>query len=142
MQQEELQNNWALVAAYREAPRDAAGNLQTGERKKLMKDYNKTTKQFKRILMLVKLADKNGVALDLSDHRHINSGRPSELTPKIEAAMKMINRENLVQKKINTTRRRMMFSLAKQGIQLSLRTVHNYIDLAKGKISSWSVSPR
>jgi hypothetical protein len=46
-----------------------------------------------------------------------------------------------VQKKINTTRRRMMFSLAKQGIQLSLRTVHNYIDLAKGKISSWSVSP-
>ena len=140
MQQEELQNSWALVAAYRVAPKDAAGNLQNGERKKLMKDYHKTSKQLKRILMLVKLADKEGVVLDLSDHRHLNSGRPSELTPEIEDLMKMINRENL-QKKINTTRRRMMSALAKQGIQRSLRTVHNYIDLAEGKISAWSVKP-
>lgn len=92
MQQEELQNSWALVAAYRAAPKDAAGNLQNGERKKLMKDYHKTSKQLKRILMLVKLSDKKGVVLDLSDHRHLNSGRPRELTPEIEDLMQMINR--------------------------------------------------
>ena len=42
--------------------------------------------------MLVKHAERQGIDLDLSDHRTLNDGRPSQLTPEIEAAMKMINR--------------------------------------------------
>jgi hypothetical protein len=140
MQQEGLQSNWALVSAYRLAPKDDDGNLEKGERKKLLSTFNKTLPQFKRILMLSKRADKEGITLDLSDHRHLNQGRPSEITPEIEAAMKKINRENL-QRKVNTTRRRMQLALQKKGIKLSLRTVHRYIDLLKGKISPWSVKP-
>ena len=140
MQQEDLQKNWALVVAYRQAPKKEDGKLKDGERKKLMKDHSKTSKQFKRILMLVKHADKEGIHLDLADHRQLNSGRPSGFTPEIETAMTLINRANL-QKKINTTRRRMKDALAKQGIKLSLDTVHRYIDLAQGKISPWSVNP-
>ena len=140
MLQEELQRSWALVSAYRLAPKNGDGILRKGERVKLMATYNKTAAQYKRIVMLLKRADKQGVNLDLSDHRKLNQGRPSEITPEIEAAMKKINRENL-QKKINSTRRRMQLALQKKGFKLSLRTVHRYIDLLKGKISPWSVKP-
>ena len=133
MLQEELQRSLALVSAYRLAPKNGDGIQRKGERVKLMATYNKTAAQYKRIVMLLKRADKQGVNLDLSDHRKLNQGRPSEITPEIEAAMKKINRENL-QKKINSTRRRMQLALQKNGFKLSLRTVHRYIDLLKGKI--------
>jgi hypothetical protein len=140
MQHEELQNNWALVVAYRAAPKQEDGKLKNGEKQKLMTKYGKTKKQVSRIVMLVLRADNAGISLDLSDHRALNPGRPNELTPEIETAMKMINRKNL-QKRINTTRRMMMVALDKLGYKLSLGTVHSYIDLAKGKITAWSVKP-
>jgi inhibitor of KinA sporulation pathway (predicted exonuclease) len=87
MQEASLQANWALVSAYRMAPKDAAGNLIKGERKKLMTTFKKTLKQVNRILMLVRHADKEGIKIDLSDHRKLNDGRPSKLTPEIEAAL-------------------------------------------------------
>jgi hypothetical protein len=93
--QEELQRSWALVSAYRLAPKNGGGILRKGKRVKLTATYNKTAAQFKRIVLLLKRADKQGVKLDLSDHSKLNQGKPSEITPEIEAAMKKINRENL-----------------------------------------------
>ena len=63
-----------------------------------MTTFKKTPKQFQRILRLVKHADKEGIKIDLSDHRKLNDGRPSKLTPEIEDAMKMINRKNVQNK--------------------------------------------
>ena len=138
MLQEELQRSWALVSAYRLAPKNGDGILRKGERVKLMATYNKTAAQYKRIVMLLKRADKLGINIDLSDHRYLNQGRLSENTLEIEAAMKEVNRENL-QKKINTTRRGMQRGLQKKVIKLSLGTVQHYIELLKGKIFSWSI---
>ncbi len=112
MQHEHLQNNWALVGAYRNASKKRNGDLVRGEKKRLMTEYGKTPNEFRRIVRRIKCADKAGVRLDLSDGRHVNEGRPSEFTAEIENAMKLINRANL-QKKINTTRRIMREGLAK-----------------------------
>lgn len=131
MQQAELQNNWALVVAYRGAPKNPNGSLKNGERKKLETKFKKTTNQVRRIVMLVKRADRKGINIDLSDHRKFNEGRPSQLTAEIEATMKMVNRKNL-KNKINTTRRRMQIGLRRQGIDLSLNSVHRYMDILKG----------
>ena len=138
MREEGLQCNWAVVVAYRQAPKNAAGKLERSEKKKLMSEFNKTEKQIRRIIYLANLADAQGVALDLSDGRNSNTGRPSGLTPKIEAAMKSVNTANL-KKKLRSTRRRMQTALKKQGIKLALSTVHQYILLLKGKLAKWHV---
>ena len=67
MREEGLQGNWAVVVAYRQAPKNAAGKLETSEKKKLMSEFNKTTQQVRRIIQLVSSADRQGIALDLSD---------------------------------------------------------------------------
>ena len=110
MQREGLQGNWALVVAYRQAPKLADGRLAFRENKKLMAEFNKTEKQVRCIIQLVRSADRQGIALDVSDRRNCNPGRPSELTPKIEQAMKEINAA-LLTRKIRTTRRRMQVVL-------------------------------
>jgi hypothetical protein len=84
MQQEGLQGNWALVVAYRQAPKLADGRLALGEKLKLMSEFNKTKKQVRRIIELVRSADRQGIVLDLSDQRKYHPERPSQLTPKIE----------------------------------------------------------
>ena len=127
MQQEGLQGNWAVVCAYRLAPKFANGNLKNGEVRKLQDSFFKTRGQIKRIIRLVRSADQQGIALDVSDERSLNPGRPSKLTENIEEeAMKAINKDNL-NRKIRTTRRRMQLALRKQGIKLPLGSVHQYI---------------
>ena len=61
MQQEGLQGNWALVVAYRQAPKLADGRLAFRENKKLMAEFNKTEKQVRRIIQLVRSADRQGI---------------------------------------------------------------------------------
>ena len=110
MQQEWLQGNWAVVCAYRLAPKLDNGNLKNGEVRKLQDSFFKTRDQIKRIIRLVRSADQQGIALDVSDGRSLNPGRPTKLTKQIEEAMKAINKENL-NRKIRTTRRRMQLAL-------------------------------
>ena len=126
MQQEGLQGNWAVMCAYRLAPKFANGNLKNGEVRKLQDSFFKTRGQIQRIIRLVQSADQQSIALDVSDGRSLNPGRPSKLTGKIEEAMKAINKNNL-NRKIRTTRRRMQLALRKQGIKLVLSSVHQYI---------------
>ena len=66
----DLQNNWAFVQAYRNAPKYEDGTLFQGERQKLMASYGKTVGQYRRLVDLVKEADKNAGELDLQDQRH------------------------------------------------------------------------
>lgn len=134
---DDLQGNWALVVAYREAPKLQDGRLAYGEMKKLMSQFQKSKQKVKRIIALIKSADRQGIALDLSDRRSLNQGQ-SKLTEEITAAMKAINKDNL-KKKIRTTRRRMMAALKKKGFTLSLGTVHNYILMLSGKLARWHV---
>jgi hypothetical protein len=86
-----VQRNWAFVVAYRQAPKQANGRLALGQRQKLMADFTKSPKQFGHLIQLVKYADEKGIPLDVSDGRRHNSGQ-SKLTPKIEEAMKEINK--------------------------------------------------
>jgi hypothetical protein len=137
MEEAELQGNWALVVAYRQAPKLADGRLACGENKMLQSRFHKTTSQVQRIIALVKSADRQGIALDLSDRRKGN-GQASGLTPKIEAAMKLINSDNL-KNKLRTTRRRMQTGLKKVGIRLALGTVHRYINDLGGRLAAWHV---
>lgn len=138
MLEPELQGNWSLVLAYRQAPKNDTGRLLRGEKLRLMTEFDKTRKQVSRIIRLVISADKKGICLDLSDKRKLLAGAPSRLTPEIRNAMKAINKSNL-NKKIRTTRRRMRAGLKKKGIVLSLGTVHRYILLLKGKLATWHV---
>lgn len=133
-----LQLNWSFVVAYQETQKLPDGRLAYGERARLQSEFNKTTDQIRRLIQLVKLADHQGSLLDLQDRRHLNLGRPSSLTKKIEDAMKAINKANLA-KKIRTTRRRMQTALKKKGIILSLPTVHRYVLKLKGKLAKWHV---
>ena len=92
-----LQGNWAVVVAYREAPKLQDGRLAYGEMKKLMSQFQKSKQKVKRIIALIKSADRQGIALDLSDRRSLNQGQ-SKLTEEITAAMKAINKDNLKKK--------------------------------------------
>ena len=97
MQQEGLQGNWAVVCAYRLAPKLANGHLKNGEVRKLQDSFFKTRGQIKRIIRLVRSADQQGIALDVSDERSLNPGRPAKLvTKQIEEAMKTINKDKLM----------------------------------------------
>jgi hypothetical protein len=118
---EKLHGNWALVTAYRQAPKLPDERLAYGERERIMNEFKMTKDGVKRIIALVNSAGRQGIALDLSDRRHLNQGRPSGLTPKIAAAIKAINRANL-NRKIRTTRRRMQTALKKQNIHYPLCT--------------------
>ena len=138
MQVEQLQGNWAFVAAYMQVPKLPDGRLQYGEKQKLMSQFNKTKKQAKRLIRLVTSAEHQGITLDLTDRRKSLPGPPSQLTPKIEAAMKQVNKQNLA-KKIRTTRRRMVQGLKELGINVPLSTVHRYILELKGKLAKWHV---
>ncbi len=82
MQQEGLQGNWAVVCAYRLAPKLANGHLKNGEVWKLQDSFFKTRDQINRIIRLVRSADQQGIALDVSDGRSLNPERPSKLTGK------------------------------------------------------------
>jgi hypothetical protein len=95
--------------------------------------------QVRRIIQLVKSADTRDIAVDLSDRRKCLPGRPSELTPEIEQAMKEINKAYL-ERKVRTTRRRMQAALRKKGIKLGLGTVHRYIHALKGRLATWHVN--
>ena len=44
MLEPELQGNWSLVLAYRQAPKNDAGRLLTGEKQRLMAEFDKTRK--------------------------------------------------------------------------------------------------
>jgi hypothetical protein len=101
----DLQNNWAFVLAYRNAPQYEDGSLFKGERQKLMANYGKTVNQYRRLVDLVKEADRNAGELELQDRRHQNLGAPSQLTLEIEAAIKAINKTNL-KKRLRSTRLR------------------------------------
>ena len=98
MQQEGLQGNWAVVCAYdRLAPKFDNGNLKNGEVRKLQDSFFKTRGQINRIIRLVRSADQQGIALDVSDERSLNPGRPAKLvTKQIEEAMKTINKDKLM----------------------------------------------
>ena len=54
MQQEGLQGNWAVVCAYRLAPKLANGHLKNGEVWKLQDSFFKTRDQINRIIRLVR----------------------------------------------------------------------------------------
>ena len=82
MQQEGLQGNWVVVCAYRLASKFANGNLKNGEVRKLQDSFFKTRGQIKRIIRLVRSADQQGIALDVSDERSLNPGRPAKLVTK------------------------------------------------------------
>ena len=138
MQQKGLQGNWAVVCAYRLAPKLDNGNLKNGEVRKLQDSFFKTRGQIKRIIRLVRSANQQGISLAVSDGRSLNPGRPSKLTENIVEAMKAINKDNL-NRKIRTTRRRMQLALRKQGIKLPLSSVHRYILQLKGKLAKWHV---
>ena len=138
MQVEQLQGNWVFVAAYMQVPKLPDGRLQYGEKQKLMSQFNKTKQQAKRLIQLVTSAEHQGITLDLTDRRKSLPGPPSQLTPKIEAAMKQVNKQNLA-KKIRTTRRRMVQGLKELGINVPLSTVHRYILELKGKLAKWHV---
>ena len=61
MQQEGLQGNWAVVCAYRLAPKLDNGNLKNGEVRKLQDSFFKTRGQIKKIIRLVRSADQQGI---------------------------------------------------------------------------------
>ena len=82
MHQEGLQGNWAVMCAYRLAPKFANGNLKNGEVRKLQDSFFKTRGQIQRIIRLVQSADQQSIALGVSDGRSLNPGRPSKLTEK------------------------------------------------------------
>ena len=96
MQQERLQENWAVVCAYRLAPKFDNGNLKNSEVRKLQDSFFKTRGQIHRIIGLVRLADQQSRALDVLDGLSLNPGRPTKLTEKIEEAMKTINKDKLM----------------------------------------------
>lgn len=100
MQREGLQGNWAVVCAYRLAPKAVDGRLARGEQRKLASTFFKTKDQIKRIIYLVRSADQHGITLDLADGRNLNPGRPSQLTKTIETAMKAINKSDLKKKSV------------------------------------------
>ena len=121
----DLQNNWAFVYVYRNAPKYEDGTVFRGEKQKLLAKFGKTAMQYRRLVDLVKESDRNDGELDLQDWRHQNVGGPSQLTPEIEAAIKAINKTNL-KKILISTPRRMQYELKKVGFEIALSTVHRY----------------